>query len=72
MRAFVKPFYVRSNCVEFVCGLEHAFLSKLCVKRCTHFFFFFSFEDHVLHICDHCETNFSPWGVCKYVTYTYL
>ncbi len=51
-----------SNCLVFVCGLEHTFMStrnhtQIVVHICK---FYFSLADHVIHICDHFESNFSP------------
>ncbi len=45
-----------------MCGFEHAFVStqnhtQIIVHICKSFF---SLVDHVMHICDHFESNFSP------------
>ncbi len=54
MCAFVKLFYMCSNGLVFVCGLEHAFVSTQnyaqIVCKC-----YFSLVDTVIHICDHSD-----------------
>ncbi len=62
MCAFVKLFYMCSNGLVFVCGLEHAFVStqnhtQIIGHICKSYF---SLADHVIHICDYFESNLSP------------
>ncbi len=54
MCTFVKQFYMCSDCLVFVCGLEHTFVStqnhtQIVVHICKSYF---SLADHVIHICD--------------------
>ncbi len=64
MCAFVKLFYMCSNGFVFVYGSKHTFVStqnyaQIVGHSCKSYF---SLVDHVIHICDHIESNFSPYS----------
>lgn len=66
MCAFVKLFYC-SDCLVFVLGVEHTFVStqnyaEIIVRICKSYF---SSVDSVIHICDHFQSNFSPYYSLK-------